>query len=110
MAITNKGILELRDYIKNNWKYLALEDIYGDEILRVALEDTDYTDVADSSFTIHKVFTGQDIGVGKTVAKAILYSDESTQEAKAIALIEQAKINTTQDTFKIDIAVSIGGK
>lgn len=110
MAITNSGILELRDYIKNNWRYLALEDVYGVEILRVELEDEDYIDVTNSGFTIHKVFTGQDIGVGKTITKATLYNSESALEAKSIALIEQAKINTTQDTIEIDIAVNIGGR
>lgn len=110
MGITNDGILELKNYIKNNWKYLAIKDIDGNEILRVELTDTDYTNETDSGFVIHKEFSGEEIGVGKVITKTVLYDSNSSYIEKAITVLDQTKINTTQDSLEIDISVSIGGE
>ena len=75
--ITNQAYVDLRSYIKNNWKYIELQDETGTPIVRLSPSDSRVTSIIEGNIVkVSVIIKGSDTDITfpKTFAKSAIFN------------------------------------
>ncbi|WP_026675777.1 hypothetical protein [Fictibacillus gelatini] len=102
--ITSQAYQDLRDYIKNSWKYIELQDESSNAILRLSPSDSRITsNVEGNNIKITVVIKGSDSDIikPKTFAKSAIFNVSTGGQPFSIESFSPFTLETDQDELTV---------
>lgn len=103
--VTEYGYTTIRNFIKNSWKFVELQDSAGNSIIRLGIGNAKVTWLTHndgaSKLKLQIVISGADVILPKTFAKTAIFDVATGGQAIAVADIEVTTLTQPIDELTV---------